>query len=197
LDDRQLAKTPRAEIARRIAYVPQDTHVDFAFTVTESSPWAAILIAGAFRPRRRRITLRPSRPPSNAMSPIFLTVRLTHFREANAHEFLSLEVWPFNWNLLDEPTANLDVEHSQEILELSRTLADSGRAVILASHDLNLIVPYATRVALLQSGQIAAMGAPEEVFQPFTIERVFNVRAEALSTAVGSSVFVFHRKSAS
>lgn len=54
--------------------------------------------------------------------------------------------------MLDEPTANLDIEHTLEVLELSKMLAAKGKAVVLASHDLNLVAAYLTQMVWLQSG---------------------------------------------
>jgi iron complex transport system ATP-binding protein len=97
--------------------------------------------------------------------------------------------------LLDEPTASLDVEHAMGILDLCRKLVSAGRSVALATHDLNAVARYASRVALIESGHIAHCGERDRVLLPETLERVFGVRAETLSTAGGEPVYVFHPRS--
>ena len=77
--------------------------------------------------------------------------------------------------LADEPTANLDLEHALSILDLLRGLADAGRTVLIASHDLNLAAPRAHRVALLHEGRIACLGVPEAVLSVDNVQRVFGV----------------------
>jgi iron complex transport system ATP-binding protein len=66
--------------------------------------------------------------------------------------------------LCDEPTAALDLHHQLEILELLADLsAASSRAVLIATHDLNLASQFADEVALLHAGRIAAHGRPSDV----------------------------------
>ena len=105
----------------------------------------------------------------------------------------SLAVQP-DFILLDEPTANLDVEHAIGILDLCAALARAGKAVVLATHDLNAVARYTSRAALIESGHIACCGSRADVVNSQTLERVFQVRAELLASADGSPVYVFHRK---
>ena len=46
--------------------------------------------------------------------------------------------------LLDEPTANLDVQHALDVLELCQALSRKGKTFIVATHDFNLVTRYAT-----------------------------------------------------
>lgn len=105
----------------------------------------------------------------------------------------SLTVEP-KFILLDEPTANLDVEHSLEILELCHRLAGSGQAVMLATHDLNAVARYATSVVLIQAGRLMNCDSDQQALNPRNLEKVFGVRAELLSTPDGQPVYVFHRR---
>ena len=104
----------------------------------------------------------------------------------------SLAVEP-EFILLDEPTANLDVAHSLEILDLCRDLASSGHVVVLATHDLNAVVRYASKVVLIHNGQIVSTGSRDQVLKPEALEQVFHVRAGAVSDGEGQPYYVFHR----
>jgi iron complex transport system ATP-binding protein len=95
--------------------------------------------------------------------------------------------------LLDEPTASLDVEHGLDVLELCRSLADEGRTVAIATHDLNGACRFADRVALLDSGKLVGVGVPSTVLTSQNIERAFNVRSETASSVDGSRFLIFHR----
>jgi iron complex transport system ATP-binding protein len=67
--------------------------------------------------------------------------------------------------LLDEPTANLDLRHQVDALELVRKLArEDGLAVVTALHDLQLAALYSDHVVLLRGGRVAHQGTPEAVF---------------------------------
>lgn len=75
--------------------------------------------------------------------------------------------------VLDEPTTFLDVGHEMAMFELFAALARGGRAVIVISHQLNLIARFADEMVLLHEGRVAAAGAPHAVMQATTLERVY------------------------
>lgn len=66
--------------------------------------------------------------------------------------------------LLDEPTAGLDPDRSQNFVELLGSLQQAlGLTVIMVTHDLNTIAGLATHVAVLADQRIIAFGKKEEV----------------------------------
>ena len=75
--------------------------------------------------------------------------------------------------VLDEPTAALDVRHEMELFELIRTLVSGGIAGLVITHQLNLAARFADRVVLMAGGRVLAEGAPEAVFEPEVLARVF------------------------
>ena len=80
--------------------------------------------------------------------------------------------------LLDEPTAHLDVRHQLDLLGRVRALADAGRTVIAALHDLELAAQFADRVWVLAAGTLVADGPPADVLTPDLLRRAFGVEAE-------------------
>lgn len=58
--------------------------------------------------------------------------------------------------LLDEPTANLDPASAREVLGLLQALRGEGKAIMIASHQLNEVERVADRVALLRTGRLLA-----------------------------------------
>jgi iron complex transport system ATP-binding protein len=75
--------------------------------------------------------------------------------------------------VLDEPSTFLDIAHEMAAFELLHLLARRGRAVLVVSHQLNLVARFATSVVLLHDGQIAAAGAAADVMQGAVLERVY------------------------
>nr|WP_139025877.1 heme ABC transporter ATP-binding protein [Gordonia neofelifaecis] len=65
--------------------------------------------------------------------------------------------------LLDEPTAALDIGHTEQVLTILRRRAAAGATVVLVVHDLTLTAAYADRVAVMKSGRLLATGAVDEV----------------------------------
>lgn len=75
--------------------------------------------------------------------------------------------------IVDEPTTFLDIAHEMAIFELLASLAESGLAVLVVSHQLDLVGRFADEIVLLDKGKVAAQGAPESVMRPDLLERVF------------------------
>lgn len=75
--------------------------------------------------------------------------------------------------VLDEPTAFLDIAHEMAMFELLHAIAASGHAVLLVSHQLNLVARFADHLVLLHRGTVAAAGAPGDVMDGATLERVY------------------------
>lgn len=77
--------------------------------------------------------------------------------------------------LLDEPTAALDLAHQVAAFAQLRVLAREGRAVLVATHDLNLAATFADRLVLLARGRVHASGAPAEVLTAANVESALGV----------------------
>jgi microcin C transport system ATP-binding protein len=80
--------------------------------------------------------------------------------------------------LADEPTTALDVGVRQQILQLLQAIQTKyGMAVLLITHDLNLVRRFAQRIAVMQNGHIVEQGSVEAVFNhpqhPYT-QRLLN-----------------------
>jgi cystine transport system ATP-binding protein len=66
--------------------------------------------------------------------------------------------------LLDEPTAALDPELTQEVLETLRTLAAGGQTMVVVTHEMGFARHVATQVAVFDAGRIVETGCPDDVF---------------------------------
>jgi iron complex transport system ATP-binding protein len=75
--------------------------------------------------------------------------------------------------VLDEPTTFLDIAHEMATFELLDGLARDGHAVLLVSHQLNLVARFAQRIVLLHHGVVVADGDPSSVMRGETLERVY------------------------
>jgi iron complex transport system ATP-binding protein len=75
--------------------------------------------------------------------------------------------------VLDEPTTFLDVAHEMAIFELLSSLARSGLAVLLVSHQLNLVARFADTIVLLNEGKVAMSGTPAVVMKADRLEAIY------------------------
>ncbi|HUF29904.1 MAG TPA: ABC transporter ATP-binding protein [Gemmatimonadaceae bacterium] len=98
--------------------------------------------------------------------------------------------------VLDEPTTFLDVAHEMAMFELFAELAADGMAVIVVSHQLNLIARFATTIVLLGEGRVVAHGPPSEVMLGSILERVYDWPLVVLrDPAVGAPALLPLRRS--
>ncbi|MDD2430771.1 MAG: energy-coupling factor transporter ATPase [Firmicutes bacterium] len=66
--------------------------------------------------------------------------------------------------VLDEPTAGLDPRGRKEILDFLLKWRTDKRGIVLVSHNMEEMAPFAERIVVLHQGSIALDGTPEEVF---------------------------------
>jgi len=76
--------------------------------------------------------------------------------------------------VLDEPTTYLDIAHEMSAFELLDVLARRGQAILVVSHQLNLVARFAQHVVLLHRGAVAAAGTPADVMRGDVLERVYD-----------------------
>jgi energy-coupling factor transport system ATP-binding protein len=65
--------------------------------------------------------------------------------------------------LLDEPTRGLDYRAKSRLRDVLRSLAADGHAIVLATHDVELVADVATRTVVLADGEVVADGPTREV----------------------------------
>jgi ABC-type sugar transport system ATPase subunit len=66
-------------------------------------------------------------------------------------------LWNSKLVIMDEPTAALGVAQTRNVLDLVRTLADKGLAVLIISHNMNDVFEVSDRVAVLYLGHMVAV----------------------------------------
>jgi cobalamin transport system ATP-binding protein len=165
LRGRPLASYSRRQLGQAIAVVPQDTVIEFPFSVTE-----VVLMGRA--PHLGGFAFEGDRDVEVAHAAMERTGVL-HLAHRSIHELSGGErqrvvlaralAQEATLMLLDEPGAFLDIRHAVEIYDLLQDLQREGRSIITVLHDLNLAALYCDRVALLKAGRLFRLGTPADV----------------------------------
>ena len=71
--------------------------------------------------------------------------------------------------LLDEPTATLDMAAKQHVKRLMQSQAGEEKTIMMATHDVSLVFDWASRVIVLNSGQIIFDGLPEQLVDRYHV----------------------------
>lgn len=66
--------------------------------------------------------------------------------------------------ILDEPTVGLDPNGKEEILNLIKKIHESGKTIIVVTHDMDLVMNYAQKVVVLKDSKYIGMKTPKELF---------------------------------
>lgn len=81
--------------------------------------------------------------------------------------------------ILDEATANLDINHTLGLLNLvKKDIEDNGKTVISVFQDINLAALYCDRLIFMKNGKVVAVGTASEVLKESVIEDVFEINAK-------------------
>lgn len=77
--------------------------------------------------------------------------------------------------LLDEPTASLDISSRKELLKILELLNRYIKTSVVATHDMQLVADWASRVIVVNKGKIIFDGKPQELFKREDILRTANL----------------------
>jgi iron complex transport system ATP-binding protein len=177
LQGRPLRVWGRRGAARRIAVVPQEMQLPFAYTVENMvllgrTPFVNFL--GSRGRDDRAVVLDAMQATGVDALAGRVFNQLSGGERQRVMLAMALAQQP-ELLLLDEPTAHLDIKYQIETLELVQRLnRERGVTVIAAMHDLNLAARYFTRLLLFQRGIVADAG-PAEVLEPRLLGRVYGV----------------------
>jgi iron complex transport system ATP-binding protein len=209
LDGTPLAQFSRTALARRMAVVPQETHLAFDYTAGEVAMMGRYPHLGTFEIEgpadlsivdralaatgTARFKDRPFETLSGgekqrviiaaALAQLWATDRQgSHGSSVRAERGILL---------LDEPTASLDLAYQLEIAVLLEALhRDQGVAVVLSTHDLNLAAGLCRTLVLVRDGQVLAAGSTPDVLTVANIRRLYDVDAEILEHPSGHRVVI-------
>jgi iron complex transport system ATP-binding protein len=175
LDGDDIAELKSHEIARRAAVAPQREEPAFPMRVADYVSLGRYPRLGLWR--------SPAAADDAAVAVAMGRAGVEEFAERNT-DMLSGGEWQrvriaralaqeARALVLDEPTTFLDLAHEMSLFELLHSLAHDGIAVLLVSHQLNLVARFASHVVLLHHGRIMAAGSPDDVMQASLLERIY------------------------
>jgi iron complex transport system ATP-binding protein len=200
LDGAPLARSSRAELARRLAVVPQETQLAFDYTVGEVAMMGRYPHLGPFEiegPRDAAVVEQAlaSTGTAHLADRPFATLSGGEKQRvviAAALAQLSAEgMSRSRYLLLDEPTASLDLAYQLEIAALLKRLHDERRAaIVICTHDISLAGTLCDTLLLMRDGVIVASGAVDDVLTSANLQRVYDVETEITRHPSGQRIVV-------
>jgi iron complex transport system ATP-binding protein len=189
LRGRDLATYPLRERARLVSHLGQDPPDAFPFPVID------VVLMGRypFLGRFARETAADLERARRAIEYVGLSgFEDRYYTELSGGErqlvlFARVLTQETELLLLDEPTANLDIHHQDQIFSMAWELTREGKSVVASLHNLNVSSQYCSRLVLLSGGRVVASGRPAEVLRPEVLDPVYGTRTVVSpSPATGS-----------
>lgn len=179
IDNEDINNFSKKELARKISLVPQNTIVDFDFTVED------IVLMGRY-PHKKRFERYDERDYDIVYEALKAT-NTFHIKDRYVTEISGGErqrviiakalAQETPILLLDEPTSHLDINHQMEVLNLlSRLNEEKKTTIIIAIHDINLALRYSDEIIILDSGKIIDNGKPEKVITEENMMKVYSIK---------------------
>jgi iron complex transport system ATP-binding protein len=175
---RPLSSLKRKEIARHIAMVPQNGGVYYHQTVFQFA------IQGR-SPHLSLLGFESSRDEEIALEALELT-QLTRYIDSKVSEISGGEkqrlllaralAQQTEILLLDEFTANLDINFQVELMRLvQRITREKNLATLVVSHEINLLGSFCDVIILMSQGTIRHQGPVREVLTQEHLQRIFGL----------------------
>jgi branched-chain amino acid transport system ATP-binding protein len=178
--EREVTGMPQHAIARLgVAKSYQITSIFPHLTVFENVRVAAQGSSQAFDFWRRAESLTAPRVRADEMLSIvglaprghLLAAQLSHGEQRHLELAIALAANPVLL-LLDEPTAGMSPEETDETMNLISQLK-AGRTIVLVEHKMKLVMKISDRITVLHQGQVLADGSPEEIRANEVVQRTY------------------------
>ncbi len=192
VDGEPLDRLRPAEIAQRLAYVPQAHVTEFSYSVLD------VVLMG------RTARLKPFASPGPAderiaaakLAELGIAELATHdyTRISGGQRQLALIARALAQEtpilVLDEPTASLDFGNQALVLARVRDLSRRNFGIVLSTHDPDHALLVSTRVAIIADGGLRAIGPPADVVTAETLSAIYRTEVLVEETPSGRRVCV-------
>lgn len=183
IDESPVSTLSAAQLARKIAYIPQSHNPVFNFSVLDMVLMGTTAQLGPFEsPKQTHMHLA-----EDAME----RLGICHLRSrgyahiSGGERQLALIARAMAQQakilIMDEPTANLDFGNRLRVMETLRALTREGYTVIQSTHDPEQAYRHSDKILALHDGSVLAWGTPAETVTGPIISKLYNTPVEVCS----------------
>lgn len=173
----------RAELAKLIAFVPQESVFQFDYSVRD------IVLMGRYPYQGLMQTWTAE--DRQLVEGILEQLQLASLAERYYSQLSGGEkqrvliaralAQGTRYIFLDETLSQLDINHQTEIMSILRQIShQEGKGILLISHNLNLGANFADTMVFLAQGRILGSGSPEQMMRPDRLQELFGMPLQTM-----------------
>jgi iron complex transport system ATP-binding protein len=177
INGKDYSEIPRKELSTLVTLVPQNTNIGFPISVFDIVSMGRNPHLGRFEGVRQK--------DREIIERALQQTNIYALKDRNINELSGGEgqlaiiaralATEASLILLDEPTSELDVKHTLEIVAILNELKEQGKTILVTIHDLNLARKFCDTISILCRGKLFYSGNPEGAFAEENIAQVFEV----------------------
>ncbi len=178
------------EIARRIAYIPQNHQDAFSYTVLEMVLMGAAHKISMFS-QPKKADEGEALAALERVGAEALAQRSFNLLSGGERQLVLIAralMQKSRTLIMDEPTASLDYGNQLRVLELVSSLAHEGFCIIISTHDPITALNFSDAVLALTNGRILALGSPNDVLNAQLVKKLYGVDTAFISTEHGTAL---------
>lgn len=193
IEEKDIRELKNKELAKKIAYVPQNTQIDFDFPVMD-------LVLMGRAPYLKNFQNESSTDIDIVKNAMKLT-NTWYLKDRNINDISGGErqrvliaralAQQTDILLLDEPISNLDIHHQISVLDTIKTLnIEKNITVVTVLHDLSIAAQYSDYLILMDKGKLQAQGIPEDVLTAENIKKVYDMDILILKNPITQKPYI-------
>lgn len=187
IKDKDLKDYSRAELAKIIAFIPQEQKSEFDYSVLDT----VLMGRYPFMKLMQKYTDEDIQAAEDTLAMLNLsTLKDRWLNQLSGGEkqrvYIAralIQETPFIF--LDESLSHLDINYQIEIIKLLKDIVlTQNKGILLISHNLNLSANYADWMILLKEGRLHSFGTPESIMKKEILSDVFSIPLQTMNNPV-------------
>lgn len=193
INDQDIDHIRQKNLAKELAVVPQNTEVQFDFSVLDLVLMGRAPYLGRFA-TEGKADLELAREAMELTGTWELRDRTIQTLSGGERQRVII-ARAITQNtgiiLLDEPVSHLDLYHQIEILKQLKTLnRNKGVTVLAVFHDPNLAAAFSDYLIFMKQGKVHSIGAPEDILTQELIKEIYGVEVEIITGPEDGRVYL-------
>ena len=183
VDGEKVAQLSPAQLARKMAYIPQSHHPLFDFSVLDMVLMGTTSQLGRFA--------APGKAQEKMALAALERMGIMHLKDRGCGQISDGErqlvliaravAQQAKILVMDEPSANLDFGNKMRVMKTVKGLTDDGYTIIQSTHDPEQAYLYSDKILAIHGGKVLSWGTPREVMTESLISTLYGVDVEVCS----------------